>query len=568
MARIGILLCNCFGEIGRTVDLKSIKARLEADPAVDSVTIVESLCLPGDAAGAHSLIRERGMGKVLIGACSPYGKMEFVKLGLAKEGTDVRTVRTVDLREGCAWVHGKDPEGATHKAANQLDMEIALLQNMRDSKDIGIRVQQEALVIGAGPAGLSAACGLARLGFKTHLVDRGSAPGGLLNVVTRTYPTDEPGPEKIGSLMKETGKNPLIRFYGKTKVSAVKGYAGDFKVSLAGPVGNTTLRVGAVVLATGARILFPQGLFGYGKVKNVITQMEMERRFATGAIGCKTAVFVQCVGARNAERPYCSTICCPLSLKNAMRVMDENPGAKSYVLHRDIMTPGSVLEAYYRRALQKGVQFIRFDADRPPEVRGQDQVSGVEIFDTISGVSRSIETDLLVLSTPFIPDPEATALARMLNIPVDKYGFYAEVYPIHPMETRNDGIFICGTARWPVSSDQAIAQGEAAAIKAAALMGNDTVSALTMSRVPGGKLGHAFADAAACTGCGNCVAVCPYEACRLQRTGNRSVSRVIKVRCKACGSCVSVCPNGAMQMPEQNYRAVGEMIRRAFREVR
>jgi len=154
MARIGILLCNCFGEIGRTVDLKSIKARLEADPAVDSVTIVESLCLPGDAAGAHSLIRERGMGKVLIGACSPYGKMEFVKLGLAKEGTDVRTVRTVDLREGCAWVHGKDPEGATHKAANQLDMEIALLQNMRDSKDIGIRVQQEALVIGAGPAGL------------------------------------------------------------------------------------------------------------------------------------------------------------------------------------------------------------------------------------------------------------------------------------------------------------------------------------------------------------------------------------------------------------------------------
>jgi heterodisulfide reductase subunit A len=309
-------------------------------------------------------------------------------------------------------------------------------------------------------------------------------------------------------------------------------------------------------------------MFGYGKVKNVITQMEMERRFATGAVSCKAAVFVQCVGARNGERPYCSTICCPLSLKNAMRVMDENPGAKAYVLHRDIMTPGSVLEAYYRKALQKGVQFIRFDADRPPELRGQDQVSGVEVFDTISGVNRAIETDLLVLSTPFIPDPDATALARMLNIPVDRYGFYAEVYPIHPVETRNDGIFICGTARWPVSSDQAIAQGEAAAIKAASFLGKESLSALTMSRVPGGKLGHAIADAAACTGCGNCVAVCPYEACRLQRTGNRSVSRVIKVRCKACGGCVSVCPNGAMQLPEQNYRAVGEMIRRAFREVR
>ena len=86
------------------------------------------------AANAHSLIRERGIGKVLIGACSPFGKMEFVKLGLAKEGTDVRTVRAVDLREGCAWVHGRNAEGATHRAANQLDMELALLQNMRDSK--------------------------------------------------------------------------------------------------------------------------------------------------------------------------------------------------------------------------------------------------------------------------------------------------------------------------------------------------------------------------------------------------------------------------------------------------
>jgi len=192
----------------------------------------------------------------------------------------------------------------------------------------------------------------------------------------------------------------------------------------------------------------------------------------------------------------------------------------------------------------------------------------VDVFDAINGTTRTIETDLLVLSTPLVADPESAALARMLEIPVDRHGFIAEVYPVHPVETRNDGVFICGTARWPVSSDQAVAQGEAAAVKAASFLGRQTVQALTMSRVPGTKLGHAEADAAACTGCGNCVAVCPYGACKLQRTGNRSVSRVIKVRCKACGSCASVCPNGAMQIPEQNYRVTGAMIRRAFREER
>ena len=221
MARIGVILCNCFGEIGNVIHLESLKKRLETDTAVKSVTIVDSLCMPGDAAKAQVSIREGGIDKVLIGGCSPYGKMEFVKLGLAKEGT--RTVRTVDLREGCAWIHGTDPEEATRKAANQIDMELALLQYMRDSKDVAIEVRQEALVIGAGPAGLSAACGLARLGFRTHLVDRGSAPGGLLNVITKVYPNNEPGPEKIKILVDETDKNPLIRFYGKTKVFLRQG---------------------------------------------------------------------------------------------------------------------------------------------------------------------------------------------------------------------------------------------------------------------------------------------------------------------------------------------------------
>jgi heterodisulfide reductase subunit A len=265
---------------------------------VDFVDIRQSLCQPGDASAVGALLRERGIGRVLVGACSPYGRMETVRLGLAKEGVDARTVHAVDLREGCAWIHGKDTAGATRKAADQLDMELAHLQIMQDSKDIAIAVRREALVVGAGPAGLSAACGLARMGIRAHLVDRGTAPGGLLNVVTKVYPTELSGPEKIRPLVEMTGSSPLIRFYGKTKVASVKGYAGDFKVSLAGPEGNTSLRVGAVVLATGARLLFPQGLYGYGKTKNVITQMEMERQFATGKVACKTAVFIQCVGAR------------------------------------------------------------------------------------------------------------------------------------------------------------------------------------------------------------------------------------------------------------------------------
>ena len=70
------------------------------------------------------------------------------------------------------------------------------------------------------------------------------------------------------------------------------------------------------------------------------------------------------------ERPYCATMCCPSSLKNAVRIKEENPDALVFILHRDIMMPGSVLEAYYRNALAKGVQFIRFEETNPPEIMG------------------------------------------------------------------------------------------------------------------------------------------------------------------------------------------------------
>jgi len=567
MGMVHVILCRCFGELDSALDLEGIRTRLEGHSDVASVDTAGSLCLPGDAAAVFSRVLERGAKKVLIGCCSPFGRGNVLRDELIRGGLASSDVVSVDLREGCAWIHGKDPAGAVKKAWNLLDMGLASLGRAGRSDNVTVRVQPRALVIGAGASGLSAAATLAGLGFETHLVERTAAPGGLLNLISRTYPTGESGPDKLKGFIGEMERNPLITFHSGTRVESVKGYGGDFKVRVVSSGEAKLIRAGAVIVATGARVLLPRGMMGYGSLKNVITQMEMERRFFTGKVDCTAAVLLQCAGARSPERPYCSTICCPLSLKNAKRVLKEVPGSRAYVLHRDIMTPGSVLEAYYREALRAGVQFIRFDPQKPPDILGEEMFKGVEVDDAVTGIRRKIDADLLVLSTPLIPDPENQKLAEILDLPVDRYGFFEETYPLHPVETRVDGIFICGAARWPVSSDQAIQQGETAAMKAAAFLSHEKIPALLQSPVPGGKAGHARADADFCTGCGNCTAVCPYGACRLQKMNGRSVSRVIKVRCKACGNCISVCPNGAMQIPERSDRAVGEMIRRAFREV-
>ncbi|MCX5853333.1 MAG: FAD-dependent oxidoreductase [Deltaproteobacteria bacterium] len=564
MSKVAVLLCRCFGEVDGVIDLEALRRKAEENDSVVSSTISDSLCLKEDMEKTAALIRDCGAEKVVIGGCSSLARGGAVVDAMVCEGIKRSHAGLVDLREGCAWIHGDDPQGATLKAWNLVQMEIAAMRYRKASDDVTVKVCPEAMIVGAGPAGLSAACALSRLGFSVHLLERGSSPGGMLNLISHVYPSDEKAGDKIKAYSEEVEKNPLISFYPKAKILSVRGFAGDFKVHISSSAGEKKLRVGAVILASGARIWLPHGLYRYGKLKQVITQMELERQFLRDSAPVKTAVFIQCVGARNHERPYCAAMCCPSSLKNAARIRDENPDARVFILHRDIMTPGSVLEAYYRKALAKGVQFIRFEETNPPEILGEERAEGVEVFDIINGMKRKIDTDLVVLSTPLVPNDDNAKLAGMLGLELDRYGFFPEIYPLHPLETRMDGVFICGSARWPVSSGQAMMQGEGAAVKAASLLGREAVSALSLSRVPGEKFGHASVNAEACTGCGNCVAVCPFEACRLQKTGRKSVSRVNKLRCKACGNCVSACPNGTIQLPEHDYRAVGAMIKTAF----
>lgn len=566
MAKIAVFLCRCFGEIDHVIDLDSLRNKMEKDTSIASVFIVDSLCLQDDTKKAASLIRERKAKKAAIGGCSYFGRGGDIVDGLVREGIQRPDIGLVDLREACAWIHTDDPHHATLKAQDLMRMEIAALHYRQESENITVTVHPEAMIVGAGPAGLSAASALARLGFRVHLLERGSGTGGMLNLISHVYPSDEKAAEKIATLTNEAGENPFITLYTKAKITSIAGFAGDFKVLLSSSSGDARIRVGAVILANGARVLLPYDLYRYGKLKNVITQMELERQFIKNAVQTKTAVFIQCVGARNRERPYCATICCPSSLKNAVRIREESPDSRVFILHRDIMTPGSILEAYYRKALSKEVQFIRFEETNPPEILGDERVEGVEVYDVINGIKRKIETDLVVLSTPLVPHDDNVKLAAMLGLQLDRYGFFSEIYPLHPLETRMDGVFICGSARWPVASDQAMMQGEGAAVKAASLLGRKTISALSLSRVPGVKFGHAAVNAEACTGCGNCAAVCPFEACRLQKMGRKSISRVNKFRCKACGNCVSVCPNGTIQLSEHDYRAVGAMIKQSFSE--
>ena len=282
MSGIAVFLCKCFGEVNRVIDLDSLQKKMEKDPSVVFSSVCESLCLADDIEKAASRIRESGAEKIVIGGCSHLGRGGAIIDGLVRRGIKRSAIGLVDLREACAWIHADDPERATEKAWDLIRMEIAALHYRRESDDVTVSVCPEAMIVGAGPAGLSAACTLARLGFKVHLIERGSNPGGMLNLISHVYPSDEKASEKIKVFVDEAERNPLINFYPKAKINSITGFAGDFKVQVSSSAGEQRLRVGAVILASGARVWLPHGLYRYGKLKNVITQMELERQFIKG----------------------------------------------------------------------------------------------------------------------------------------------------------------------------------------------------------------------------------------------------------------------------------------------
>ncbi|MBN1258046.1 MAG: CoB--CoM heterodisulfide reductase iron-sulfur subunit A family protein [Planctomycetes bacterium] len=287
-------------------------------------------------------------------------------------------------------------------------------------------------------------------------------------------------------------------------------------------------------------------VYGYGKYKNVITALEMERFLAHAAEGealrdlGKRIAFIQCVGSRDEQigREYCSRVCCMYAAKLAQLLKRSDPKKDIYIFYTDMRTYGKGFEEYYKRAQREGVKFIR---GRPAELMENPETQKVilKTEDTLTRQLIETEFDTVVLSVGMQPNSGAEQIASQLRLARGTDGFFQEAHPkFKPVDTLSDGIFLAGTAQGPKDIPDSVAQGSAAAARAMALMN------------PGEYVTEPFVSAVnedLCAGCGLCVALCPYDALELVEKDGKKISQVNVSLCKCCGSCVATCPAGAME---------------------
>ena len=540
--RIGVFVCNCGINISGTVDVPAVRDYAATLPYVEYVTDNLYTCSQDTQDTMAGVIKEKRLNRVVVAACTPKTHEALFQETLIAAGLNKYLFEMCNIRNQDSWVHKNNPELATAKARDLVRMAVAKVGLMQPLREAELKVDQSALVIGGGIAGMAAAQTLAAQGYTTHLVEKTDRLGGQAHNLFQT-PDGQPVAGKLDQLIAGIDADSRIQVHLNTELAGVEGFVGNFKTAIKNGAGQQEIVHGVAIIATGARPLVPTE-YGYGQDPRIITGLDLDKKFKAGDSSLKqinTAVFIQCVGSREPQRPYCSRVCCTHSIDSALQLKARNPEMNIYVLYRDIRTYGE-REYLYKEARQKGVIFIRYNLDAKPRVELSGDRLTVAVTDPILGRPMEIETDLLTLATAILP-PDNAALAQFFKLPLNDDGFFVEKHAkLGPSEFATDGVFLCGMAHYPKPIDEAVSQGKAAASRAVTLLARETIN--TNGQV-------AEVSPPLCSMCGVCVSVCPYSAPSFRAAGERfwpNRAEINPVLCKGCGLCVASCRSGAIRL--------------------
>ncbi|UCE36597.1 MAG: CoB--CoM heterodisulfide reductase iron-sulfur subunit A family protein [Thermoplasmata archaeon] len=636
--RIGVFVCHCGANIANTVDVKDVVKFARKLPDVTFAMDHQFMCSEDGQNSISDAISKKKLDRVVVASCSPRLHEHTFRVTVADAGLNPYQFEMANIRENVSWVHHSEPKKATEKAKHIVKGAVARAKKLEAIDQMTVPVTQSVLVIGGGIAGIQAALDVADMGFQVTLVDKKPSIGGNMARLVETFPTGDCAMCILSPKMAEVARNPAIEILTYSEVVDVKGYIGNFVVTIRKkaryvdkkkcvgcgdcsekcPVEvenewdmgmgkrkaiylqfpqalprtyvidkkncikitknkcgvckkvcpadaidfkhkdkDIELKVGAIIVATGAQEFDPTGIleYGYGEHEDVITQLQLARMMdPSGPTEGKVIkpsdekipkkyLMIQCAGSRDEKyNPYCSRVCCMSAIKHAMMILSEqDPDAEIYLAYTDIRSFGKGYEEYYKRATEEGVRFVR---SKIAEVmKGSKGKLVARLEDTDVGEVLTIEPDLVVLSTGLVPDESAENLARMLRLEKDSYNFLTERHPkLAPVDTKIDGIYLCGCAQGPKDIPDSVAQARAAAVAALKAISKKEI---TMN------LAIAHVDEGLCNQCGICIEACPYEAIEIEEKEEGGIGQpasVIEAVCKSCGICAAECPTGAIEL--------------------
>ncbi len=564
-ARTGIFICRCGTNIAGIVDVDQVAAYACTLPSVVHIEDNLFACSPDTQELLVKRIQEKKLNRIVIAACTPRTHETLFRKTLKRAGINEYLLEMANIRNQDSWVHRATPDQATAKAEDLVRMAVAGVRRQLPQHPRIVPVTPAALVIGGGLAGMTSALSLADQGFKVHLVEQSDELGGYARLLGRTWNGEDIGLSLV-KMVERVTEHPEIQILMHTRVTATRGQVGNFTTTVTSENGTEQIIAhGATVVAIGGKRSRPRQ-YGYGQLSRVVTALEFDKLYQFGDVRVKKGnsfVFIQCVGSRDSEHPYCSRVCCTHSVQSAIRMKHENPGCSVYILYRDMRTYGQ-RESLYTEARQLGVVFINYELHAKPEVsRNGDDTLQIDVWDHILHQPLRIKTDMVILATAILPSREAAQLADLFKLPLDSDGFFLEAHAkMRPVDFARQGIFTAGLAHYPKPVEESIAQALAASARAATMLAQPTIS------LDGIK---AMVHTDKCDGCALCIDVCPYQAITLievtadDRTAEPCLSIAINTAaCTGCGICQGTCPKRGVSVTGFTFDQLNDKVAAAL----
>ena len=565
--RIGVYICHCGGNISDYVDVAAVRDALKDEPGVVVSESPVFACSDGTQHDMIDDIKAQQLDGLVVASCSP--KLHQVTFRNVAKRADLNpyAYTQVNVREQDSWAHPHDKSGATEKAIGLVRAGVAKTRLSDALEPLVIQTVSRALVVGGGIAGLRAAIGLADVGIAAVLVEREARLGGWVGTFGATFPNDASGAEEVAGLLADIRQRRDITTYTSAELTGKSGTFGDYNVELTlhrdGSDKTLTVNVGAIIVATGFDAYSPgDGELGYG-IQGVVTLPQFKELLDASPTGqlihdgrrVRSIAYIYCVGSRQAAggNEYCSKYCCTATIHASLQVGGVDPSIRQFHLYRDIRAYGTN-ELLYNASRDNGSTYLKCaDGETPAVARLASGGLGVTLTDVLTDSRElTIGVDLVVLVTGMVPR-ENRGLTSVLKLPVGSDGFFNEIHPkLRPVETVVDGVMIAGCCQSPRTVGESVAAGLAAVAQSAALLKKGFAELEPLvARVNPEK----------CTGSGDCLTTCPYDAITRIEWDGRQIASVDPATCKGCGGCVPVCGRDAIDLlgyTDQQMRAAIE----------
>jgi heterodisulfide reductase subunit A len=234
--KIGIFVCECGGNIGDVVDVKSVIETAKTWPDVAVAKYHKYLCSKPAQELILESVKKENLDRVVVASCTPRMHLATFQSVMERAGLNPFMLEFVNIREQDSWVHGvhgthTSPE-ATRKAVSLIKGGYERSRELEPLETVSEKGSREILIVGGGISGITAALELGYLGHKVHLVEQKPSLGGNMAKLTKVFPTLDCAQCILTPRMAEVGRNPNVAIYSYSEVKEVSGRPGNYNVKI------------------------------------------------------------------------------------------------------------------------------------------------------------------------------------------------------------------------------------------------------------------------------------------------------------------------------------------------